>query len=128
MHGRDLGGGLHRIAAIDEDRRAIPRDDGQPPGSREAGGPGQPFVGDHHILGLMSVPARDDESVEAALCHLGAEAGEPRGGPAGGDLQSVHQVSLGFNARGRSGRQEIAEAGRQGEAVDEGVLRLEDQL
>ena len=74
----DLGAHGKRIAAVDEDRRAVGQHDGEAGRAAEAGEPGQPLRAARHILALMLVGARHDEAVEAAALELGAQRRQTR--------------------------------------------------
>ena len=74
--GIDLGAHRQRVAAVDEDRRAIGQHDGEAGRAAEAGEPREPLRAPRHVLALMLVGARHDEAVEAALPELGAQRGQ----------------------------------------------------
>ena len=76
--GVDLGAHRQRVAAVDEDRRAIGQHDGKAGRAAEAGEPGEPLRAPRHVLALMLVGARHHEAVEAALPELGAQRGQAR--------------------------------------------------
>ena len=76
--GIDLGAHRQRVAAVDEDRRAIGQHDGEAGRAAEAGEPREPLRAPRHVLALMLVGARHDEAVEAALPELGAQRGQAR--------------------------------------------------
>ena len=67
----DLSVRLHRVAAIDEQRRAVSQNDGRARRAGEAGEPGQPLLACGQIFVLLAVGARHDEPVEAAALELG---------------------------------------------------------
>ncbi len=69
----DLLGSLQRVAAVDEQHRAVGQDGGEAGRAGEAGQPGQPFVRRRHIFVLMAVGARNDEAGEIAARELLAQ-------------------------------------------------------
>ena len=74
----DLVAHLHRIAAVDENRRAIGEHDRDAGRAGKAGEPGKPLVAGRHIFVLVTVGARHDETVEAAALELRAQRRKPR--------------------------------------------------
>jgi hypothetical protein len=61
---------LHRIAAVDEDRRALGEHDGGARRTGEAGEPGQALLARRQVFVLLAIGARYDETVEAASLEL----------------------------------------------------------
>ena len=77
QRGIDLVAHLQHVAAIDENDGARGEHDRGTGRTGEAGEPGEPLLGRRHILVLMAVGARNDETVEAAALQLGAQRREP---------------------------------------------------
>ena len=75
----DLLADLHGVAPVDEDRRRLPQDQGDPRRAGEAGEPGEPLGAGRHIFALMLVGAGHDEAVEAAALQLGPKRRKPAG-------------------------------------------------
>ena len=69
---------LQRIAAIDEQHRALRRDDGSACRAGETGKPGEPLFGRRQIFVLVTVGVGNDEGVEAAARQFLAERGNAR--------------------------------------------------
>ena len=65
----DLGARLHRVAAVDEQRRRVARDHGQTGRAGEARQPRQPLGGGRRRTRPVLVGARHQHGVEAALGH-----------------------------------------------------------
>ena len=77
--GRHLFLRLHRVAAIDEQRRGIREDHGRAGRTGEAGQPAQPLFSGRDVLALVRVRPRDDEPGEPTPLQLNAQAVEPAG-------------------------------------------------
>jgi hypothetical protein len=92
-----LGLGLHRIAAVDEDRRLVHQHHARPGRAGKAADPGQPLIGVGQVFVLVLVLVRDQQAVEALLGHLGAEQRQVLGpeGRIGGFVECLaHDCSL----------------------------------
>ena len=76
--GVDLLARLQRVAAVDEQRRAVGEHDGAAGRAGEAGDPGEPLVGRRHVFVLVAVGARHDEAVETLPAELGAQRRDAR--------------------------------------------------
>ena len=87
---------LKRVAAVDEDRRAVGHDDGHAGRAGEAGRPGEAFVVRGDVFAHMGVAARNDDSGEAPAGEFGADGGDPRMRRAG-----RRRVVIGLEAAGR---------------------------
>src|SRR5664279_5437134 len=66
--------GLHGVAAIDEQRRALGEQDGRAGRPGETGQPGESFLAGGQIFVLLAVGARHHQAVEAAALELGVQA------------------------------------------------------
>ncbi|MNS58453.1 hypothetical protein D3C72_913740 [compost metagenome] len=101
-----LGLGLHRIAAVDEDRRPVHQHHARPGRAGEAADPGQTLAGVGQVFVLMLVLVRDQQAVQALLGHLRPQQGQMLGpeGRIGGFVEclaheSIRIISLPFMGR-----------------------------
>ena len=76
--GIDLIAYLQRIAAVDEDRRAVGKHDRHPGRAVEAGEPGEALLRWREIFALEPVGTRHDETGESATRELAAQRGDAR--------------------------------------------------
>ena len=87
--GIDLGADGQRVAAVDEDRRAIGQHDGEAGRAAEAGEPGEALRAARDVLALMLVGARHDEAVDAASLRARPAAVARRSAGAGDGVEPV---------------------------------------
>ena len=87
--GVDLGAHGQRIAAVDEDRRAIGQHDGEPGRAAEAGEPCQALRAAGHVLALVLVGTWHDEAVEATLLQLRTQSSQARRRRGRGDHRRI---------------------------------------
>ncbi len=73
----DLRGGLQRVASVDKQRGTVAQYDCHTGRPSKAGKPGEPLAPGRHVLALMLIGARHNETVEALGCQLPTQAAEP---------------------------------------------------
>ena len=83
----DLVAHLQQITPVHENHRAVGKHDRGAGRAGEAGEPREPLFGGRHVLVLMPVGARDDETVEPAPFQFGAHSRDTAG--ARGALASI---------------------------------------
>ena len=75
---------LQRVAAVDEQRRAVVQDHRGAGRAGEAGQPGEPLLARRHIFVLVAVGARQDEAGQPAPGQFGAQSLRPAARSAAG--------------------------------------------
>ncbi len=84
----DLVADLQRVAAVDEQHRAVHQDDRRTGGAGKSCQPGEPLLAGGNVFILMAVGAWHDETGQSASCKFGSQCRESRA--AGGAI--VHVV------------------------------------
>ena len=74
-----LGGGLQRIAAVDEQPGGFRADDGEPRRTGEAGDIGKARIAFGDVFALMHIGAGHDEAIEVLAVEVSAQRGDARG-------------------------------------------------
>ncbi len=74
----DLLARLQRVAAVDEQHRALHQHDRGAGRAGEAGEPGEPLLARRHVFVLVAVGARHDEAGQSAARQLGAQRRDAR--------------------------------------------------